>query len=203
MAQETPNDAIEEEAKPAKTIFEEDRPKLAEGERNDGLFRLGSAMRGIGMSGGEIDAALFVTNKERCVKPLKGDEVSAIAKSVSGFPPGRRIDATLLTLSLGPYATAVYLAIRASCDHKNKCFRSYEGIADQTKMGRSSVIKAVNVLEGAGLIDGETRPWNQCKEYTLLDPRDEVENGDEPESSEAGSVNLSDDRVSGTSAVAA
>jgi Bifunctional DNA primase/polymerase, N-terminal/Primase C terminal 1 (PriCT-1)/Helix-turn-helix domain len=165
-------DAPEKPTKDKKTRVTHDdkRPLLEEGERNDHLFRLGSSLRGIGMSEGEIGAALQVANEERCIEPLDRDEVSKIATSVSGFPPSRRIDKTLLTLKLGPYPTTVYLAVRASCNHENRCFRSYEGLAEQTVMGRSTVIKAVKALAEAGLIHIERRPLNQCNVYTLLDP---------------------------------
>src|SRR6266566_623697 len=150
--------------------------QLREGHRNEGLFRLGGFMRSVGMSHSEIEAALKVANEERCVQPLTVTEVSEIAASVAKYPPGRRIDKTLLALGLGPYATAVYLAIRASCNHENRCFHSYESLVDATGMGRSSVWKAVKALEEAGLIHVERRGFDKatgrplCNIYTLLDP---------------------------------
>jgi biotin operon repressor len=153
-----------------------DAEQLHEGQRNEGLFRLGGSMRSVGMSQREIEAALKVANEEQCVEPLTGTEVSEIATSVAKYPPGRRIDKTLLVLGLGPYATTVYLAIRSSCNHENRCFHSYESLVDATGIGRSTVWKAVKALEEAGLIHVERRGFDkrtgtpQCNIYTLLDP---------------------------------
>ena len=144
------------------------------------------------MSPGEVHAALQVANEERCIEPLGPDEISKVAASACERPSGRRIDETLGTLKLGPYPTTVYLAIRTSCNYENKCFRSYEGLTEQTKMGRSSVIKAVKALVEAGLIHLEHRPCihvedglrNQSNAYTLLDPADRAEKEDTKENPE-------------------
>ena len=61
---------------------------LANGSRNDGLTRLGGAMRRKGSSLAEIEAALFEANSRRCRPPLTGAEVTGIARSVASYPVG-------------------------------------------------------------------------------------------------------------------
>src|ERR1019366_3573623 len=61
---------------------------LANGSRNDGLTRLGGAMRRRGSSLAEIQAALFEHNSRRCRPPLTGAEVTGIARSVASYPIG-------------------------------------------------------------------------------------------------------------------
>ncbi len=56
--------------------------------RNDTLTSLGGKLRHDGLSQGAIEAALLVTNEERCQPPLDDDEVRAIAKSVARYPAG-------------------------------------------------------------------------------------------------------------------
>jgi hypothetical protein len=142
-----------------------------EGERNDGLFRLGSAMRGMGMSEDEIGAALDVANHERCMPPLADKEIESIVAGVSCYPCGRLIDKTLLSLKLGSYATTVYLALRTSCDSNGECRRSFPSLSSQTGMARTTVIKAVKDLTHAGFIRQTRQPY-KCNLYKLLDPPD-------------------------------
>lgn len=61
---------------------------LLPGHRNDGLTRLGGAMRRKGSSLAEIEAALFEHNNRRCKPPLTGADVSRIAASVASYPIG-------------------------------------------------------------------------------------------------------------------
>lgn len=61
---------------------------LLPGHRNDGLTRLGGAMRRKGSSLAEIEAALFEHNNRRCKPPLTGAEVCRIAASVASYPVG-------------------------------------------------------------------------------------------------------------------
>jgi len=60
-----------------------------EGQRNDGLFRLGRSLRSKGLSSAAILAALEAENEARCVPPLEGDEVRRIAESVCRVAPGQ------------------------------------------------------------------------------------------------------------------
>jgi len=63
-------------------------PILSEGHRNDGLIRLGGAMRRRGASQSEIEEALTEANARRCRPPLPDAEVIAIAKSAASYAPG-------------------------------------------------------------------------------------------------------------------
>jgi len=64
-------------------------PPIAEGHRNDALFRLGCQLRAWGFSEAAIDAALQVTNQERCRPPLLSQEVERIAQSIARYPTSR------------------------------------------------------------------------------------------------------------------
>jgi hypothetical protein len=61
---------------------------LFEGHRNSGLASLAGALRRRGLTQAEIEAALLVANRERCVPPLPEPEVLRIARSISRYPPG-------------------------------------------------------------------------------------------------------------------
>lgn len=62
--------------------------RIAEGSRNDTLFRLACSLRGKGMTVEGIIAALLAENKARCDPPLPDREVEKIAKSGGKYPPG-------------------------------------------------------------------------------------------------------------------
>ena len=57
------------------------------GQRNATLARLGGAMRRVGMSQTEIQAALAKANQDRCRPPLSEREVERIAASVARYEP--------------------------------------------------------------------------------------------------------------------
>src|ERR1019366_4075731 len=80
---------------------------LAKGSRNDGLTRLGGAMRRSGSSLAGIEAALFEHNSRRCQPPLPGAEVSRIARRVASYPVGGPdpLDAALQAVSAQPYGS--------------------------------------------------------------------------------------------------
>ena len=61
---------------------------IAEGGRNDTLFRLASGLRARGLSPGAILAAAAAENEARCVPPLDSDEVERIVNSVMRYEPG-------------------------------------------------------------------------------------------------------------------
>lgn len=66
---------------------EEHNSVLREGQRNDQLFKQACSMRGKGMSGEAIEAALLVDNKVRCRTPLSDPEVRKIAASAVRYKP--------------------------------------------------------------------------------------------------------------------
>src|SRR5262249_4435280 len=57
------------------------------GQRNATLARLAGAMRPVGMSRGEMPAALLQVNKDRCAPPLPTAEVERVAASVARYEP--------------------------------------------------------------------------------------------------------------------
>lgn len=62
--------------------------KIAEGSRNDTLFRLASSLRAKGLGVESITAALLAENRTRCDPPLPDREVERIAQSGGKYPPG-------------------------------------------------------------------------------------------------------------------
>ena len=62
-----------------------------EGERNDGLFKLGSSSRGAGKSKAEVLDLLLTENEVRCSPPLERSEVEQIAHSVAKYPLGASV----------------------------------------------------------------------------------------------------------------
>ena len=61
---------------------------IAEGGRNDTLFRLASSLRAKGLTEEAIEAALKVENAAKCSPPLPADEVVRIAQSVGRYAEG-------------------------------------------------------------------------------------------------------------------
>lgn len=59
------------------------RATIAEGGRNDSLYKLGGDMARLGLSAEAIEASLMLENTKRCLPPLPNDEVRRIAISAS------------------------------------------------------------------------------------------------------------------------
>lgn len=64
-------------------------PVIAEGSRNDALFRIGTSMRGKGAELPEIEAELLDINARRCSPPLPESEVLKTARSAAGYAANR------------------------------------------------------------------------------------------------------------------
>lgn len=60
---------------------------IPDGQRNGTLAKLAGAMRRVGMSQGEIQAALLKANTDRCRPPLDSREVYRIAESIGRYEP--------------------------------------------------------------------------------------------------------------------
>ncbi|RLS53453.1 MAG: hypothetical protein DWH91_14430 [Planctomycetota bacterium] len=60
---------------------------IPDGQRNGTLAKLAGSMRRVGMSQGEIQAALLTANVDRCKPPLAPREVQRIAESVARYEP--------------------------------------------------------------------------------------------------------------------
>ncbi len=171
-----PDWPLEARERPSEPIQADDG-KFAEGGRNKGLYKLASAMRGIGMTGEELVIALLVANEQRCDPPLDDQEVKSIAASALRRPVGRPIDKDLLAVCRmvkKPSALAVYVAIRKSCGLGNECFQSYEGLAKETGMAEKTAGRAVATLVEAGFVDKKDRPFPQSNAYRLLDVPEET-----------------------------
>ncbi len=65
-----------------------DHDEFDEGSRNSTLASLAGSMRARGMTQEAIEAALLATNMQQCNPPLPDDEVRAIVRSISSYPPG-------------------------------------------------------------------------------------------------------------------
>ena len=72
-----------EAAKPSATVG----GMIPEGARNTTLLSIGGAMRRKGAGQRSIVQALLIENAERCSPPLPEEEVTTIARSVSGYEP--------------------------------------------------------------------------------------------------------------------
>jgi hypothetical protein len=95
----------EDRSRPRSTV---DAP-IAEGARNDTLFRIGSGLRATGLSKEAILAELLEQNRRRCSPPLPEQEVRAIASSASSYAPGA--GSVLVSIPL----------TEVSIDHLNGC----------------------------------------------------------------------------------
>lgn len=61
---------------------------LVKGQRNDGLFRYGAALRRKGYTREQIELQLLEMNERRCIPPLAKKEVLTIAASAAQYPVG-------------------------------------------------------------------------------------------------------------------
>lgn len=77
---------FDREPQPAPAWLLQPNP-IPEGQRNEILFRMASAMRGKGKDVDEISDELYFVNSNRCVPPLGDEEVRKIAESVMRYKP--------------------------------------------------------------------------------------------------------------------
>jgi hypothetical protein len=70
-------------------IDDDDEGPIPDGERNDRLFKLGTSLRGKGLSFDEIREALLKVNSLRCRPPLDDEEVERIAASCARYSAGK------------------------------------------------------------------------------------------------------------------
>ncbi len=73
----------------SRELVELNQGEIPAGRRNHTLFRLGGAMRRVGMTEAEIEAALQQANGLRCNPPLPEWEVRQIAESVCRYEPNQ------------------------------------------------------------------------------------------------------------------
>ena len=76
---------------------------------------------------------------------------------------------------IGADALAVYMALISYADREQRCFPSYQTLANTVKLSRPTVVKAIAILKDAGLISVEHRqdtygdPTSNV--YTILDAK--------------------------------
>jgi hypothetical protein len=85
-----------------------DQSAILEGERNDKLFKIGSAMRGDGLSETEILTELRQANQDRCQPPLPDSELQTIAQSACRYEPDEPLGTEKLIRSWGDFATSEF-----------------------------------------------------------------------------------------------
>lgn len=66
--------------------------RIAEGRRNDTLFRRACSMRNKGFEEDAILAAMSVVNQTKCDPPLSNDEVMRLVRSACRYEPGTPVD---------------------------------------------------------------------------------------------------------------
>jgi Bifunctional DNA primase/polymerase, N-terminal/AAA domain/Primase C terminal 1 (PriCT-1) len=77
------------EAGPLEKAKDKSPTTIKEGARNEVLFKLGSSLRGVGLSHKAIEVALLAENRSRCKPPLPDSEVQGIAKQASHYEQGK------------------------------------------------------------------------------------------------------------------
>ena len=70
----------------SRQITHGDEPDIPDGQRGDVLMSIAGTMRRRGMSRDAIEAALLITNKERCKPPCNESRIRKIAESVCNYP---------------------------------------------------------------------------------------------------------------------
>lgn len=79
---------LAEDARQEQNLLPHHVSVLVEGERNDGLFRYGGALRRKGLTRDRILAELQGANQRRCKPPLPPDEIEGIASSAARYAAG-------------------------------------------------------------------------------------------------------------------
>jgi len=134
------------------TEQERKRPPLREVDflyergRNDGLYRRGSAYRGLGSSQAAIEASLLIDNRERCRPPLEAAEVAKIAESAAKHEPNE-------TKPL--WASPQHLSIIAS-SHESYEPMTYDQLAEMVSARIDWIIEGL--LRESGLLLMSAKP---------------------------------------------
>lgn len=74
--------------KPAERRSQRVDKVIPEGKRNDVLFKIASSFRAKGLNDDEIYAAVWQVNINRCIPPLREDEIKTLVASVSRYKVG-------------------------------------------------------------------------------------------------------------------
>lgn len=89
-------------AKPTPTPRKEAPEKVAEGQRNQEMFKLAASLRSKGLTVDEITAAVTEANKGRCNPPLPDSEIKAICNSAGRYERGPEQSKEVRPLSITP-----------------------------------------------------------------------------------------------------
>lgn len=102
---------------PAKRAPAGPEAPIPEGERNSTLTSIAGKMRRGGLGADAIEAALRVTNRDRCQPPLLDEEVHRIAHSVARYEPAEATEWRVGTASDDPEAfTSIEPLVRIGTD---------------------------------------------------------------------------------------
>lgn len=78
---------------------------------------------------------------------------ATVADSQALFPNGwSKIDNTLGRARLGAYPKLLFVMLRTHVDGRGKCWPSFQTLADEMEVSRSTVIRAMKKLEDEGLV---------------------------------------------------
>jgi hypothetical protein len=176
--------------------------KLRAGERNAKLFRLACSFRGqYGLDYAELLALLAEANLQRCEKPLDGDEVDRIARSVASYdtPPLWATDAVAFAddPALGMRERFVLVVLADHADDQGFCWPGIRRLCALTGMARNTVERAISNLAAAGRVSVERKP-SRSNLYRLLDlPERSLERSFDSIRAQPGGSSVLDGRTRG------
>jgi hypothetical protein len=147
---------------------------IPRGSRNETLTRIAGAYRRAGSSTSAIEAALIITNAERCQPPLPDSDIRHIARSI-----GKRSTAPLWALDPLAFANITNLSAIERLVLVALCHRANdqgdviggEWLKRETGLSRNSISRATRSLNTQHRILVQQRP-NQANRYTLVEPDD-------------------------------
>ncbi len=124
---------------------------LSEGQRNDGLTRLGGALRRRGADLGRLEAELLQANLRRCKPPLPDGEVLKIAASVARYVVG----------GPDPLETAWAETYGEVFDCRYERFLALAAELQHARAGLSFALPLERIGELAGCDWTQVRRWRQ------------------------------------------
>lgn len=122
---------------------------LAEGQRNDALFRFGCAMRRRGATQDEIERRLLQKNERECKPPLGTDEVLKIAASAARYAQG------------GPDPLETAWGIVLSESHR-RGFEQFVALARHLQLARPGLPIALPLIRIGDLMECD---WTQARRW--------------------------------------
>jgi DNA-binding MarR family transcriptional regulator len=144
------------------------------GRRNNTLIKIAGAMRRTGLGAKEIEAALVITNRDRCQPPLERSEVRKIARWIGrrDLPPPWAMDAVGYAChedkDLTPSERFVLAVLAHRANDQGEVIGG-EWISNETGLSRNTISRAVRSLKKAETLTVKNRP-NRANLYTLATP---------------------------------